>query len=45
MEKKLVEHVLNLELSFFGLTATELSRLAYQLPEKYKLQHRFNREK
>ena len=45
MEKELVQHVLNLESSIFGITATELRRIAYQLAEKYKLQHRFNREK
>ena len=45
MEKELVKHVLNLETSFFGLTATDLRRLAYQLAEKYKIPHRFNREK
>ena len=43
--KELVEHILNLESSFFGLTGTELRRLAYQLTEKYKLQRRFNKEK
>ena len=39
--EELVEHVLNLESSFFGITATELKRLAHQLTEKYKLQHCF----
>lgn len=45
MEQELVAHVLKLEASFFGLTATDLRRLAYQLAEKYNLPHRFNREK
>ena len=42
--KELVEHVLNLESSFFRLAATELRRFANQLGGKYKLKHRFNRE-
>ena len=33
MEKELVKHVLNLESSFFGITATELRKLAYQFAE------------
>lgn len=45
MEQELVVHVLKLEANFFGLTATDLRRLAYQLAEKYNLPHRFNREK
>ena len=44
MKKELVKHVLNLESSFFGITATELRKLAYQFAEKYKVHHRFNRE-
>lgn len=32
-------------ITFFGLTVTDLRRLAYQLAEKYKLPHRFNRKK
>ena len=45
MEKELVKHVLTLESCFFGLTATDLRKLAFQLAEKYKLPHRFNTEK
>lgn len=45
LENQLVENVLNLESSFFRLTATDLRRLACQMAEKYKLPHRFNREK
>ncbi|XP_076395897.1 uncharacterized protein LOC105663718 [Megachile rotundata] len=45
IERELVAHALKLEASFFGLTATGLRKLAYQLAEKYNLPHRFNREK
>lgn len=45
MEAELVRHVLELESRFFGLTITDLRRLAFQLAEKYKLPHRFNKEK
>lgn len=44
MEAELVRHVLLLESRFFGLTITDLRRLAYQLAEKYGLKHRFNNE-
>ncbi|CAH2087173.1 unnamed protein product [Euphydryas editha] len=44
METELVRHVLLLESRFFGLTITDLRRLAYQLAEKYGLRHRFNNE-
>lgn len=45
MQQELVAHVLKLEASFFGLTATDLRKLAYQLGEKYNLPHRFNKDK
>jgi hypothetical protein len=45
MELELVAHALQLEANFFGLTATDLRKLAYQLAEKYNLPHRFNKEK
>ncbi|XP_067123223.1 fibrinogen C domain-containing protein 1-like [Centruroides vittatus] len=44
MERELVRHVLLLESRLFGLTITDLRRLAYQLAEKYGLKHRFNNE-
>lgn len=44
MEKELISHVLQLESKFFGLTITDLRRLAYQLAEKYGLKHGFNNE-
>jgi hypothetical protein len=43
--EELVKHVFTLESCFFGLTATDLRKLAFQLAEKYKLPHRFNTEK
>lgn len=45
MEAELVRHVLELESRFFGLTITDLRRLALQLAQKYKLPHSFNKEK
>ncbi|XP_070529630.1 tigger transposable element-derived protein 1-like [Cardiocondyla obscurior] len=44
MEKELVRHILELESRFFGLTIKDLRHLAFQLAEKYKLPHRFNKE-
>jgi hypothetical protein len=43
--EEIVKHVLSLESCFFGLTATDLRKPAFQLAEKYKLPHRFNTEK
>lgn len=45
MEEELVRHILELESCFFGLTIKDLRKLAYQLAEKYELNHRFNKEK
>lgn len=45
MEEELAQHIMNLESSFFGLTITELRKLAYELAEKYQLPHRFNKDK
>lgn len=45
MEEELAQHIMNLESSFFGLTITEVRKLAYELAEKYQLPHRFNKEK
>lgn len=44
MEEELVRHVLELESNFFGLRIQDLRRLAFQLAEKYKLPHRFNKD-
>lgn len=44
-EEILVQHLMNLESCFFGLTTTEFRRLAFELAEKMQLPHRFNKEK
>lgn len=43
-EVELVEYVQHMESRLFGLTTTELRRLAFQLAEKNQLPHNFNRE-
>ncbi|XP_025829080.1 uncharacterized protein LOC112904074 [Agrilus planipennis] len=45
MENELAQHILNMESAFFGLTVTNVRKLAYQFAEKYQLPHRFNKEK
>lgn len=45
MENELAQHILNLELCFFGLIITDLRKLVFQLAEKYNLSHRFNKDK
>ncbi|XP_011860377.1 PREDICTED: tigger transposable element-derived protein 6-like, partial [Vollenhovia emeryi] len=45
MEEILAQHLVNLESCFFGLTATEFRKLAFELAEKFQLPHRFNKEK
>ncbi|XP_026746589.1 jerky protein homolog-like [Trichoplusia ni] len=44
MEDELVNHILELESRFFGVTIRDLRHLAYQLAEKYGLPHKFNPE-
>lgn len=44
-EDELVAYVKDMELRLFGLTTTDLRRLAYQLAIRNKLQHNFNTEK
>ena len=43
MEFQLVEHIIRLESSFFGLSIRDIRSLAYQIAEKNNLQHKFNR--
>ncbi|GBO28140.1 hypothetical protein AVEN_109781-1 [Araneus ventricosus] len=43
-KKELVEHILLLESRLFGLTLTDIRRLAYNLGNKNKLNHNFNDE-
>jgi len=44
-EKKLVDHILNLESKFFGLTIHDVQKLAFEFAEEAKLSHIFNKEK
>lgn len=45
VEKNLVDHILNLESRFFGLTTHEVQKLAFEFAEEAKLSHNFNKEK
>lgn len=45
VEKKLVDHILNLESRFFGLTTHEVQKLAFEFAEEAKLSHSFNKKK
>ncbi|KAI4469504.1 helix-turn-helix psq domain [Holotrichia oblita] len=45
LEEALCRRVLELESRLFGVTAKELCMMAFQLAEKLKISHRFNREK
>lgn len=42
-ENELVQHVLSLEKSFYGLTTTEIRKLAFDLAEKNNIPHPFNK--
>lgn len=43
-EKELINHILDLEVRFFGITMTDLRSLAYQLADKNNIPHNFNKE-
>lgn len=45
MEKILCEHILKFEETFFGLTISDIRKLAFDIAEKYSLPHTFNKEK
>lgn len=45
VEKKLVDHILNLESRFFEMTVKEVKKLAYDFAEEAKIPHNFNKEK
>lgn len=45
LETEIVQHIKALENSFFGLTTTDLRRLAYQVAEAKHITHRFSKEK
>ncbi|CAH2099325.1 unnamed protein product [Euphydryas editha] len=44
-EQTLVEHILQLENHMFGLTITDVRRLAFDVAESNKIAHRFNKER
>lgn len=44
-EKEFVDYLLLLENHMFGLTITDMRRIAYQIAEHNKIRHSFNREK
>lgn len=44
MERQIVEHIQELEVRFFGITTTDLRKLAYQIAVAKKLPHRFSSE-
>ena len=43
MEKQLVAYVLERQCKFFGVTLTAVREQAFDLAERNKLKHRFNR--
>ena len=45
LEEQLVHHVLRLEAMFFGMSAIDVRKLAYQLAEANNMNHSFNKEK
>ena len=44
IEKELVEHVLKLESCMFGINSKDLKRLAFEIAEKSKISHQFNKD-
>ena len=44
LENDLIQHIKNLESSLFGLSVDDVRRLAYQLAEINRIDHRFNKE-
>lgn len=44
LEIAIVNHMLDLESRFFGMTTTDVRQLAYEVAEKMKIKHRFNKE-
>lgn len=43
-EKELVDHILKMEETFFGLTTKDIRYMAFSLAEKNKINHPFNKE-
>lgn len=44
LEIAIVNHMLDLESRFFGMTTTDVRKLAYEVAEKMKIKHSFNKE-
>ncbi|XP_012562753.2 uncharacterized protein LOC105847615 [Hydra vulgaris] len=44
VKKELVEHVLKLESCMFGINTIDLRRLAFEIAEKNKIPHQFNKD-
>lgn len=44
LEVAIVNHMLDLESRFFGMTTTDVRQLAYEVAEKMKIKHPFNKE-
>lgn len=44
-EEELLNHLLDLEQRFYGVSITDLRRLAFQLAERNNIPHRFSKEK
>lgn len=44
-ERQLVQHLLDMEVRFFGITVHDLRSLAYQLAEQNNIPHNFNHDK
>jgi len=42
MENELVQYCIRMEELFFGMTLTDLRRMAFQLAERNKIAHPFN---
>lgn len=44
-EDQIVKHILDLEATFYGLTPMDVRKLAYNVAEKMKIDHPFNKDK
>lgn len=44
IEKELVDHIIDMETRFFGLTTKELRQLVFEMAERNKIKHTFNCE-
>jgi hypothetical protein len=43
-EEELVDYAKDMESRFFGITCNDLRKLAYDLAERNKIEHKFNKE-